>query len=91
MRFFADENFIRRAVDLLRAYDNQQNTFSHLLDHFPRGTPDLDWLLAIGAWHPQPIIIGGDGRILRKQAERAALRSSGCTFVYLASGRTNTP
>lgn len=91
MNFFADENVIPRAIDLLKAYDNRNNTFTHLLGHFPKGTSDVDWLTAVGAWHPRPIIIGGDGRILRNQAERAALRSSGCTFVYLASGWTNLP
>ena len=43
----------------------------------------------MGEWDPKPIVIGGDGRILKNKAERAALRQADLSFIYLTSGWTN--
>ena len=56
-----------------------------------RGTPDLVWLAEAGRTEPRPVIVSADGRILRNAAERAALRSTGLTFVHLSRGWANTP
>jgi hypothetical protein len=85
--FLADENFIEHAVRLLEAFD-QENEVRHLTDHFKKGTADAEWIGAIGAWDPKPVVIGGDGRILRNKAELAALRTADLSFVFLASGWT---
>ena len=88
MIFFTDENIAEPASDLLRVFD-RGNEIRKFLEHFPRGTPDVDWLTEIKAWSPKPFIVCADGRILKNAVERAALKSSGCTFIYLASGWTN--
>ena len=90
MIFFTDENFIHQANALLRAFD-LENTIRAFLDCFHKGTPDVDWLRRVGRWEEKPVIVGGDGRILTNQVERAALRESGCSFVYLSSGWTSLP
>ncbi len=63
----------------------------HLLDAFERGTADTVWLRQIAEWEPKPIIIGGDGRILRNKAERRVLRHAELSFVFLAGGWSNLP
>jgi hypothetical protein len=88
--FFTDENFAHRANALLQAFD-LQNEIRAFLEYFPKGTPDLVWLPKVGEWTDKPIIVCGDGRILSNPVERAALRRTNSTFIYLASGWTNTP
>jgi len=88
--FFTDENFAHALNDLLRVFD-RQSEIRAFLDHFPKGTPDVEWIGQIGQWPERPFIVGGDGRILTNAVERRALRDSGCSFVYLASGWTETP
>ncbi|HEX4795578.1 MAG TPA: hypothetical protein VH370_17440 [Humisphaera sp.] len=90
MIFFTDENFPHKANALLRAFD-QVNEIRAFLDHFRAATPDIEWLRDVGKWQPKPHIVCGDGRILRNKVERAALRDSGCNFIHLAAGWTNTP
>ena len=85
MIFFTDENFPYRANRLLGAFD-PDNEVRALLDYFHKGTPDVDWLRQIGKWPERPVIVGGDGRILRNDVELAALRECGSTFVYLSRG-----
>ena len=89
MIFVADENFSPRLVRVLEAFD-RESEIRHLLDLFPRGSDDLDWIAGLATSNPKPVIVGGDGRILRNAAERAALRTSGLSFVYLAKGWANT-
>ena len=88
MIFVADENFTVLGVRLLEAFD-QQNEIRHLTDSFPKGTPDTTWIPSVSERDPKPTIIGGDGRILRNKAERAALRKADLSFIYLTSGWTN--
>lgn len=88
MTFLADENFIYRATRLLEVFD-PSNEIRHLTDRFDKGTSDVDWIEAASAWDPRPVILGGDGRILRNKAERTALRAANLSFVYLTSGWTN--
>ena len=90
MIFLADENFTSHGVRLLEAFD-LVHEIRHLTDSFERGTPDVEWLGAIASWRPKPIVIGGDGRILRNKVERKTLRAADLSFVYLASGWTNLP
>jgi hypothetical protein len=88
--FLADENFIRQAARLLEVFD-PQNEVRHLTDCFETGTRDIEWIKAASEWEPRPVILGGDGRILRNKAERAALRTAHLSFVFLSSGWTNLP
>ena len=90
MIFFADENFAINGVRVLDAFD-RVNEIRHLTDSMNPGTPDEEWLVAIASLEPKPIVLSGDGRILRNKAQRKVLRSSGLTFVHLSSGWTNLP
>lgn len=90
MTFFADENVTIHAVRLLDAFD-LQNQVRYLTQDFPPGVPDVEWIRAVAEWEEPPVVLSGDGRILRNKAERAVLRSSNLTFVYLAKGWLNTP
>ena len=55
-------------------------------DHFKRGTSDEELLTTIGNWHPKPIYLGGDGRILTNAARLNALSEAGIHFVYYVDG-----
>ena len=88
--FFTDECFMRKANALLEAFD-PENPIRALLDHFAPGTPDIEWIPAIAAWVPKPVIVCGDARILRNKVERAVLNEAGLTFICLAPGWTNLP
>lgn len=88
MTFLADENFQIQGVRLLEAFD-QENEIRHITDVLGKGTPDVEWLTAAGGWTPKPVIIGGDGRILRRKSELAALKAADLSFVFLAPGWTN--
>jgi len=90
LRFVSDENFTRRMAELLSVFD-RINTITPLVDHFEPGTPDIEWITALASWNRKPAILGGDGRILRNESERVALKEADLTFVYLQSGWTNIP
>lgn len=89
MTFFTDENFIYKANALLEAFD-QTHSIRPLIDHFDRGTPDVEWIKQIATWTPKPFVITGDSHIRTRPQERRALQESGLTFFCLARGWTNT-
>ena len=90
MIFLMDENISPHAARMLGHFD-RKNEIRALEDHFEKGTPDVVWLTEVATWDSKPVIVGGDGRILKNPAERAALRSADLMFVYLASGWTKLP
>lgn len=88
MTFFTDECFIYKANALLEAFD-RTHEIRALVDHFPRSTPDVDWIAAVSKWETKPVVVSGDGRILRNKVERAVLKEAQLTWFCLASGWTN--
>jgi hypothetical protein len=90
LTFFTDENFIPKVGRIIRTYEDQ-NQVILFAEKFARGTPDVKWIHNVGTWEPKPVIVGGDGRILRNKAELRVLRETGCIYVYLSPGWTNTP
>lgn len=88
MIFLADENVPSRAVSLLEVFD-RSNEIRHIRQYFEEGTSDVEWIVAAASWDEKPVILGGDGRILTRPAELAALKSAGLSFVFLAPGWTN--
>jgi hypothetical protein len=90
LTFFTDENFIPKVGRIIRTYEDQ-NQVILFAEKFARGTPDVKWIHNVGMWEPKPVIVGGDGRILRNKAELRVLRETGCNYVYLSPGWTNTP
>lgn len=45
----------------------------------------------IAKWETKPIVISGDGRILRNAVERQVLRECDLMFVHFAQSWTNIP
>jgi hypothetical protein len=88
MKFFMDRNLPQQLARLIEAFD-QQCEVRHLDDEFEDTTPDVVWIRALGARDPKPVVICGDGRILRNAAEAQALRESGLTFFHIAEGWVN--
>lgn len=58
---------------------------------FYKGMGDEEWLTKIGEWAPKPVALCGDGRILERPAQLAALKDSRVHFVHLAKGFTTLP
>ena len=71
---------------MLDAYETD-HTITHLDDdsRFVPETADVDWIEAIAAEEPKPILVTADINIARKPVERQALRASGLTVVFLKS------
>ena len=90
MTFYADENVSHHLARVLEAFD-LSNEIRHITDRYEKGTPDEEWIPGFGALRPTPAVLGGDGQILRRKAQRALLRDSNLSFVYLARGWMNIP
>lgn len=88
MIFFTDENISFRAAYMLDQFYDEHAVWA-FLDHFKAGTPDPEWLAKVASWEEVPVVIAGDGRILKNKVERQVLKGSGLRFVYLAPGWTN--
>jgi hypothetical protein len=71
--FFTDENISPRVAQLLEVFDPENEVRAHK-DSFAKGTPDTQWLQQISTWTPKPVVVCGDGRILRNRAELAILK-----------------
>jgi hypothetical protein len=56
-----------------------------------RHSPDLEWIKLLRMAPELWIFISGDGRILKNQAERAAVRSAGLHGFILAPAYQKTP
>ena len=86
LTFFVDENISRRIAQAMTALGHH---FEHLLDHFPQGTPDVDFLPAIAAkgW----ILVTQDQRIQSKPHERKALMDAGVgAFIFTGRAQKST-
>ena len=80
MRFFFDNCVSPHIVDALLCLD-QRHELIHLRRRFPADTPDPQWIKELGQ-EGQWIIISGDPRISRGQAEKAAWIESGLTAFF---------
>ncbi|MCY2965070.1 MAG: hypothetical protein NT069_15785 [Planctomycetota bacterium] len=88
MKFFFDRCFPRPITQAL-----SHLALDHLIEHhddrFEQSTPDIHWLAEIGADQPKPIVISGDGKILRRPVEINALREQKLTFFVMRDGFMN--
>ena len=82
MIFFTDECFSVRLAHILEIFD-RENTIRALEDDFDKGTQDETWLPKIAKWSEKPVVISGDGRILKQADQRAILRECDLSFVYV--------
>ncbi|GDX99016.1 hypothetical protein LBMAG48_14200 [Phycisphaerae bacterium] len=85
MDFFIDRNVPEKLARMLGHYDRAHNVVYHD-DLFEKTTPDTEWLEAIAKRAPVPVVVSGDGRILRNQAELQVLRGLPITFFLFAGG-----
>jgi hypothetical protein len=51
---------------------------------FTQTTTDIEWITKLAAGDPEWVVISGDGRILKKKMEAAALAKSKLRFFCLA-------
>lgn len=85
MEFFFDRN-IPEALCRMLGYFDRNHSVIYLDDQFNRTASDTDWLGDLAGRQPPPIVLTGDGRILRNPAECQVLRNSTLTFFLFADG-----
>lgn len=90
MHFFIDRNVPVALARMLGHYD-RQHSIIYLDDRFGKTTPDSEWLSAIADWDPIPVVVSGDGRILKNPAELQVLRGLPLTFFHFAEGWAQMP
>lgn len=88
MQFIGDENISKRLMQILDIFDGV-NQSRHITDYFDPGTPDLDWLKEMGEWDVRPVVLSGDGAILKNKAERRQLRDANMTYIVWSKSWVN--
>jgi hypothetical protein len=74
---------------MIAQFDRTNQIIAHA-DHFARGTPDEAWVQAVAAMQPRPIVILGDGRILRNPALKIIAKESNLSYVVMGESFTRT-
>jgi hypothetical protein len=84
LHFFFDRCVACRLVRMLDAYD-VHNTARHLDDdaRFEKTSADVDIIATVAADVPKPVYVTADLANRRVPEERAALRDSGMSIVFL--------
>lgn len=88
MKFFFDRNIAQQFARMIDAFDSV-NTIRPHDDMFDPKTTDIEWMQKLGEEDEQWFVLSGDIRILRREKELLALRSSELTFFSLARGWMN--
>jgi len=83
MHFFIDRNLPLALARMLSHYDTK-HTIIYKDDRFEQDTADTVWLTQIAAWDPVPVVVSGDGRILKNPAELQVLKGLPLTFFMFA-------
>lgn len=84
MIVFGDEGIPEAACRMLNAFERVHEV-RHLLDEFPRGTPDTEWVQGLANRDEAVAILTRDAAMLRRSGERAAIKRSGTHVVMLAA------
>lgn len=85
MKVFFDNNLSPKIARALQELFLGQHEIIHLASKFPRNVSDKKWIEELshdGYW----IVISGDLRIKKNQAERMAFRNSKLTGLFMAPG-----
>jgi hypothetical protein len=85
VKVLLDENLAPALARALEALFKGQHTVVHLRDKFGRGVTDEQWIDALsrdGQW----VVISGDRRITRNNAEYQAFRNSRLIGFFLSRG-----
>jgi hypothetical protein len=85
MKFFFDRCVPIALSQMVSALESRFHQITHhdKDPRFHKTTADTEWLRVIGADDPKPIVVSGDGKILRRPAEINVLREQGLTFFLL--------
>jgi hypothetical protein len=90
VRVLVDENLPPALARSLAALFIRQHEIIHLRDRYGPGVKDLQWIPELsreGRW----VVISGDRRITKVQAEYHAFRNSRLTGFFLAKGLYKAP
>jgi hypothetical protein len=90
MHFFIDRNVPIALARMLGHYDRTHTVIYHD-DRFEKTTPDTAWLSEIAGWDPVPVVVSGDGRILRNPAELQVLQGLPLTFFLFVEAWLHLP
>lgn len=94
MNFFFDRCVPPRLCDIVKAAEGnspKSDVVEHLNESFAGDTVDIAWIREIGQRDPKPVVISGDGRILKRPDEANALKEQDLTFFCLDSGWVESP
>lgn len=83
MDFFVDRNVPIALARMLGNYDRNHTVIYHD-DRFEKTTTDTEWLAAIANYPSIPVVVSGDGRILKNPAELQVLKDLPITFFLFA-------
>jgi len=83
MDFFIDRNVPVALARMLGHYDRNHTVIYHD-DRFEKTTPDTVWMAAIAEYPSIPVVVSGDGRILKNPAELQVLKDLPITFFLFA-------
>lgn len=85
MKVLVDENLSPALAKALAALFVDQHEIIHLRERFGEGVKDIEWISTLnreGRW----VVISGDRRITRLQAEYQAFRNSRLVGFFLSKG-----
>lgn len=93
MNFFFDRCV---PIALARMVAALETKLHHVVHHdnderFHSKTTDVEWMQAIGGDQPKPIVISGDGKILKRPDEVNTLREQRLTFFLLGEDFEEMP
>ena len=92
MKLFFDRCMSPRLANMIQALEIG-HTIRHHDDYggFDQNTTDIEWITRLSNDDPLWVVISGDGRILKNQAERAALKEAKLKFFCLARAWPKMP
>lgn len=89
--FVVDRNIPEPLARMLDHFDRTENRVRFLDDDFDRTAKDTEWLAAVAQWDPVPVVLSGDGRILKNPTEAQLLAGLPLTFFHFAEAWCNLP
>lgn len=89
MKFFTDENISEHLARMIACFDRANDICIHC-DHFEKGTRDDVWVPRIAAWEPKPVVVLGDGRLLRNPGLKLIAKESQFSYVVMGESFMRT-
>lgn len=87
MNFFFDRCISPRIAQMVALVEEGGlHSITHHDSLFPRDTPDVTWIEFLGRDPDHWAAVSGDGRVLTRKHEEAALRAAGFRYFIMATG-----